>query len=193
MANYSKDMERQNKALKDLMSGKEYEKDYVQVGYEGKQQENLGGQTRESELSKVMQSVRMPLFCPECKKAMKKRLDDKFWRMMGHCMDCQIEIETKLRYQGKFEDYAKRKVLENKKSYVKDLKQSLVDFEKTGGKKEFFNQVGVQEVELEKEKWEMGEEQFDKLVQEAQEHINKLEEDINEEEKLLDTAGGHSS
>ena len=86
-----------------------------------------------------------------------------------------------------------RKVLENKKSYVKDLKQSLVDFEKTGGKKEFFNQVGVQEVELEKEKWEMGEEQFDKLVEEAQQHINKLEEDINEEEKLLDTAGGHSS
>ena len=87
MANYSKDMERQNKALKDLMSGKEYEKDYVQVGYEGKQQENLGGQTRESELSKVMQSVRMPLFCPNCKKAMKKRLDNKFWRMMGHFIE----------------------------------------------------------------------------------------------------------
>ena len=42
--------ERQNKALKDLMSGKEYEKDYVQVGYEGKQ-ENLGGKTRKSELT----------------------------------------------------------------------------------------------------------------------------------------------
>ena len=36
MANYSKEAERQNKALKDLMSGKTYEKDYVQVGYEGK-------------------------------------------------------------------------------------------------------------------------------------------------------------
>ena len=36
MAGYSKDQERQNKALKDLMSGKEYEKEYVQVGYEGK-------------------------------------------------------------------------------------------------------------------------------------------------------------
>ena len=121
MANYSKEAERQNKALKDLMQGKEYEKDYTLVGYQGKQ-ENLGGETRESELSKIMQSVRMPLFCPECKKAMKKRLDDKFWRMMGHCMDCQIELETKLRYQGKFEEYAQRKVLENKKSYVKDLK-----------------------------------------------------------------------
>ena len=54
MAGYSKDQERQNKALKDLMSGKEYEKDYAQVGYEGKQ-ENLGGKTRESELSKTMQ------------------------------------------------------------------------------------------------------------------------------------------
>ena len=50
MAGKSKDMERQNKALADLMSGKEYVKDYVQVGYEGKQ-ENLGGKTRESNLS----------------------------------------------------------------------------------------------------------------------------------------------
>ena len=68
MANYSKEAERQNKALKDLMQGKEYEKDYTLVGYQGKQ-ENLGGETRESELSKIMQSVRMPLFCPECKKS----------------------------------------------------------------------------------------------------------------------------
>ena len=54
MANYSKESERQNKALKDLMTTGKTEKDYVQIGYEGKQ-ENLGGKTRESELSKVMQ------------------------------------------------------------------------------------------------------------------------------------------
>ena len=63
------------------MSGKEYEKDYVQVGYEGKQ-ENLGGKTRKSELTDTMASVRMPWFCPKCKKAMKKKLDNKFWRLM---------------------------------------------------------------------------------------------------------------
>ena len=192
MANYSKDMERQNKALKDLMSGKEHVKDYVQVGYEGKQ-ENRGGETRQSELTDVMASVRMPWFCPSCKKAMKKRLDRKFWNLFNHCMDCQIEIETKMRYKGEFEEYAKRKVLEKKKVYLKDLKQSIVEFEDKGGKAEFFNQVGVQEVELEKEKWEMGEEQFNKIVEEAYEHINKLEEAINEEEKLLDTTGGQSS
>ena len=192
MAGYSKDMDRANKALKDLMSGKEHEKDYVQVGYEGKQ-ENRGGETRKSELTDVMASVRMPWFCPSCKKAMKKKLDRKFWNLFNHCMDCQIVYETKLRYEGKFEEYAQRKMIENRKSYLKDLKQSIVEFEETGGKAEWFNQVGVQTPELEKEKWEMGEEQFNQVVNEAKEHINKLEEAINEEETLLNTAGEHSS
>ena len=138
MANYSKDMERQNKALKDLMQGKEYEKDYTLVGYQGKQ-ESLGGKTRESELSKVMQSVRMPWFCPKCNKAMKKKLDDKFWRTKGHCFDCQIDFENKLRLKGDgaFEEYARTIELENKKSYLKDMKQSLEEFEQTDGSKEW--------------------------------------------------------
>ncbi len=46
MAGYSKEAERQNKALADLMAGKEHEKEYVKVGYEGKQTD-LGGKTRE--------------------------------------------------------------------------------------------------------------------------------------------------
>ena len=53
MANYSKEAERQNKALKDLMTKGSTEKDYVQVGYEGKQ-EDLGGKTRKSELTDIM-------------------------------------------------------------------------------------------------------------------------------------------
>ena len=187
MANYSKDMERQNKALKDLLSGKEYEKDYVQVGYEGKK-DNRGGETRESELSKVMQSVRMPLFCPNCKKAMKKKLDDKFWRTQGHCFDCQIDFEHKLRLEGTFEDYAKTKMLENQKAYLKDLEQSIDDFEKTGGKREFFNQVGVNTPELEKEKWEMGEEQFEKTIQEARDFIKEKREIVEKAEQQIQGA-----
>ena len=186
MANYSKDMERQNKALKDLLSGKEHTKDYVQVGYEGKV-DDRGGETRESELSKTLQKLRMPLFCPNCKKAMKKRLDRKFWNLFNHCMDCQIEEEHKLRVKGEFETYARKKMLANRKGYIKDLKQSIDEFEETGGKKEFFNSVGVQTPELEKEEWSMGEEEFEKVVTEAREHLNKLQEAIDEEEKLLNT------
>ena len=184
MANYSKDMERQNKALKDLLSGREHEKDYTLVGYEGKK-DNRGGETRESELSKIMQSVRMPLFCPKCKKAMKKKLDDKFWRTKGHCFDCQIEFENKLKVKGEFDDYAKNIINGNKKAYLKDLKQSLVEFEETGGKVEWLNDVGALTPELEKEKWEMGETEFAKVVDEAKQYITKLEKAIEDESKEL--------
>ncbi len=184
MANYSKDMERQNKALKDLLSGREHEKDYTLVGYEGKK-DNRGGETRESELSKIMQSVRMPLFCPKCKKAMKKKLDDKFWRTKGHCFDCQIEFENKLKVKGEFDDYAKNIINGNKKAYLKDLKQSLVEFEETGGKVEWLNDVGALTPELEREKWEMGETEFAKVVDEAKQYITKLEKAIEDESKEL--------
>ena len=184
MAGYSKEAERQNKALKDLMTTGKTEKDYVQVGYEG-EKENLGGKTRESELSKVMQGVRMPWFCPNCKKAMKKKLDDKFWRMMGHCFDCQVDFENKLRVKGKFDDWAQQKMLENQKSQLKDLEQSLDDFEKTGGKKEWFNQVGVNNPELEAEKWEMGEKEFEKTISDAKDFIREKRELVEDAEQQL--------
>ena len=187
MANYSKDQERQNKALKDLMSGKEYEKEYVQVGYEGKE-ENLGGETRKSELTDVMASARMPWFCPKCDKAMKKQLDNKFWRLMGHCFDCQIDFENKLRIKGEFDEWAQQKMLENQKSQLKDLEQSLVDFEKTGGKKEFFNSVGVNTPELEKETWEMGEEKFNSMVEDAKKYIREKRELVEKAENELQGA-----
>jgi ribosomal protein L37AE/L43A len=188
MANYSKEAERQNKALKNLMQGKEYEKDYVQVGYEGSKQENLGGKTRESELSKTMQAARMPWFCPKCKKTMKKQLDNKFWRLMGHCFDCQVEYENKLRVKGEFENYEAEKILNNQKAYLKDLEQSIDDFEKTGGKREFFNSVGVNTPELEKETWQMGEEQFEKTISEARDFIEENKLKVEEAQKQLQGA-----
>jgi len=159
MANYSKDMERQNKALKDLMSGKEYEKDYVQVGYEGKGPVDKGGETRQGKMTDIMKDVRMPWFCPKCKKTMKKKLDTKFWRTKGHCFDCQIEFENRLRLEGKFED--------------------------SDGKVEWLNSVGVQDVELEREKWEMGKTEFSHVVKEARDYITKIENEIDEEAKKL--------
>ena len=187
MANYSKEAERQNKALKDLMTKGTTEKDYVQVGYEGKK-EDLGGKTRKSELTDVMASVRMPWFCPKCDKAMKKKLDNKFWRTQGHCFDCQVDMENRLRIEGTFEDYAKTKMLENQKAYLKDLEQSIDDFEKTGGKKTYFNNVGVNTPELEEDKWEMAEQEFEKTISEARDFIREKRELVEEAENELQGA-----
>ena len=64
MAGYSKEAERQNKALGNLLKGQEVEKRSM-VGYEGKQKEK--GDIK-SELTDIMSEVRVPLFCPKCKK-----------------------------------------------------------------------------------------------------------------------------
>ena len=116
---------------------------------------------------------------------MKKRLDDKFWRMMGHCFDCQIEIEHKLRVSGEYEEYARKKVLANQMAQLKDLEQSIDDFEKTGGKKEWYNNVGVNTPMLEADKWEMGKEKFEQTIQEARDFIRDNRKKVEEAQQQL--------
>ena len=176
MANYSKDMERQNKALKDLMSGKEYEKEYVQVGYEGKQ-ENLGGKTRKSELTDTMASVRMPWFCPNCEKVMKRRLDEKMWYLYEHCFDCQITEENKLRISGKYDAWAEKKVIANKLSWIRDQKQQLKEF-KSQKAPDVYNQVNPDGHSIDKEKWSVDFEKLKKQATEALEHLQKVEDSL---------------
>jgi len=75
--------------------------------------------------------------------------------------------------------------LENQKAYLKDLEQSIDDFEKTDGKQEWFNQVGVNTPELEAEKWEMGEKEFEKTISEARDFIREKRELVEKAEKQL--------
>ena len=178
---YSKESERQNKVLDDLLAGRDPEK-RIMVGYNsGKEPEKHGDKI--DPMTDIFKDARMPWFCPECKKTMKKKLDNKFWRIAGHCFDCQVEMENKLRVEGKWKEYEKSKIFENKKAYLKDLKQSIDEFEAKGGKEEFFNEVGVDRIGVEKEEWSMGEENFGKLVKEAREHIEKLEMELEDEQK----------
>ena len=184
MAGKSKDAERENKALSAILKGQDVEQRSM-VGYTPEAEKNLGGKTRQSDLTDIMAEVRMPWFCPNCKKAMKKKLDDKFWRIEGHCFDCQVDFENKLRIDGKYETYARAKVLENQKAQLKDLEQSIDDFEKTGGKKSWYNNVGVNTPMLEEDKWEMGEKEFDKTIQEARDFIRSNKDKVEEAQKQL--------
>ena len=169
---YSKESERQNKALGDLLSGKTPEK-RVMVGYKGKEQES-GDQI--SRLSDIMKEARMPMFCPECDKIMKKRLDDKFWMMFGHCFDCQIKIENKLRIEGKYEEWAEKKIRKNKIAFIKDQIQAISEW-KDMKAPEFFNNVGVNQPMLEKEKWDVD---MEKVQKEADDAIEKYTEVLKE-------------
>ena len=169
---YSKESERQNKVLGDLLAGRTPEK-RVMVGYKGKEQES-GDQI--SRLSDIMKEARMPMFCPECDKIMKKKLDDKMWRMFGHCFDCQVTIENKLRIEGKYEEWAENKIRKNKIAFIKDQIQAISEW-KDMKAPEFYNNVGVNYPMLEKEKWDVD---MDKVQREADEAIQKYTEVLEE-------------
>jgi len=165
---YSKEAERQNKALGDIIAGRDTEK-RVMVGYKGKEKEK--GDIVPL-MTKLMKDVRMPWFCPDCKVVMKKNLDDKMWRLFGHCFDCQITMENKLRIEGKYEEWAEEKVKQNKISFIKDQIQAISEWGDSNAP-EWYNNVGVDTPELEKEKWDID---MVKVKEEATEALKKYEE-----------------
>ena len=168
---YSKESERQNKALGDLLSGKTPDK-RIMVGYEGKTESG----DKISRLSDVMKEARMPMFCPKCDIIMKKRLDNKFWNMYGHCFDCQIKIENKMRIDGTYETWEKEKVRQNKISILKDEIQAIKEWRDVKAPT-WYNNVGVNTPELEEEKWDVD---VSAIQKEADEAIEKYTKQLKE-------------
>jgi ribosomal protein L37AE/L43A len=173
MAGYSKEAERQNKALGNLLKGQEVEKRSM-VGYEGKQKEK--GDIK-SELTDIMSEVRVPLFCPECKKTMKKKLDNKFWYLYKHCFDCQIDFENKLRLEGKYDDWAINKAKDNQRAWVDDMIQGIEQWREERPVDQVYD-VGIKNPEVKIEKAKVNEEALNKLADDAIKDLKKMRENI---------------
>lgn len=173
MAGYSKEAERQNKALGNLLKGQEVEKRTI-VGYEGKKKEK--GDIK-SELTDIMSEVRMPLFCPKCKKTMKKKLDDKFWRLFEHCWDCQLDFEHKLRLEGKYDEWATNRAKNNQKAWVDDMIQGVEQWRDERPVDQVYN-VGIKDPEVKIEKAKVNEKALNKLADDAIKDLKKMRENI---------------
>ena len=174
MANYSKEAKRQNEVLKDLISGKQHEKSYTQVGYEGKKEKQ--GDIK-SELTDIMAEARVPLFCPKCKKTMKKRLDNKFWYLYKHCFDCQIDFEHKLRLEGKYDEWATNKVKKNQRAWVDDMIQGIEQWRTERPVDQIYD-IGIKDPEVEIKKAQVNEEALNKLADDAIKDLKKMRENI---------------
>ena len=173
MAGYSKEAERQNKALGNLLKGQEVEKRSM-VGYEGKQKEK--GDIK-SELTDIMSEVRMPLFCPKCKKTMKKKLDDKFWRLFEHCWDCQLDFEHKLRLEGKYDEWATDRAKNNQKAWVDDMIQGIEQWREERPVDQIYD-VGLEKPQVEIQKPKVNEKALNKLADDAIKDLKKMKENI---------------
>ena len=148
-----------------------------------KRQEQVTKDREESlKRSDALKGARTPWFCPACNKTMKSHLDDKMYRLYSHCFDCQVKFEAKLRAKGTFENWERQKVLNNKLSWIDDMILSVEDWKNEASKPyEIQESVGVQELELQKEKWSQNTEQVDLMAKEAIEEYSKMKEETQKE------------
>lgn len=79
-------------------------------------------------LDEVNKIISMPEKCPNCGQSMygeEQRLNKKFWKSHKTCFDCVVKMETQLRAEGKYEEYERKKMHENAKSWFNDVDKEV--------------------------------------------------------------------
>jgi|TARA_R100001443_G_scaffold45544_1_gene58506 hypothetical protein len=182
MAGYSRENKRQNQALQSILDGGTPEKRIMVAMEDTKEKKERQKQIakereKSSERSEALKAARTPWFCPSCDKVMKKRLDDKMYRLYNHCFDCQVEIENKMRIDGTYKEWEEKKVKANTLSWIKEQKKTIEEFKKQKSP-EFYQQFRPDGYSIDKEKWEMDMSLVMKQADEALEHLQKVEDSL---------------
>lgn len=80
-----------------------------------------------TKLDKAKKAIRMPLCCPKCNNRMKKRLDEKMFKIHGFCFDCVIDYETSLKKAGLYDEYEKKMTQGNILGFIDDLESWITE------------------------------------------------------------------
>jgi len=134
-----KDVER----MRNLIKGKTGESAELQVGYNAKKEDHKEGDIWEeggkkwtikdgikqtyTKLDKIKKEAILPLFCPNCGSLMKKRVDAKIYKIHKKCLNCVVEMEHKLKIEGKYKDYERNIIAKNAESYLDNLEEYLLE------------------------------------------------------------------
>lgn len=127
--------EKDIRRIRNLVSGNQGDSTQTQVGYSRKHIERKDGDIWEengktwtlkngirisiSKLERAKTYAYTPLLCPTCSKPMKVQHDKKMFRIHNMCLDCVIDMETKLKIEGKYEEYEKN-ILKNNANFMLD-------------------------------------------------------------------------
>ncbi len=157
----------------------------VQVGYSKQQQDYQEGDVWEengkqwtikngikqtvTKFDKLKKMVVMPLACPSCDKPMKSNIyNKKMYMIHGICNDCVIEMEAKIKREGKWDEYEKKMMNANKNSMVDDFEKAFEAFINTKGVS-YITEAGDVET------WSGGKVNEDE-IKNVKEYIKKLRE-----------------
>jgi hypothetical protein len=122
-----------------------------------------------TKFDKLKQLCILPLTCPECYKSMKSNdLNKKMYNIHNKCFDCVIEMEAKIKIEGKWDEYEKSMMNNNKNAMVDDFEQSIEEFLKMQTDSYITEQGDV-------ESWNGGKVNEEE-IKNAKEYIKKLRE-----------------
>ena len=126
-------------------------------------------------LDNIKKSLIIPLTCPNCSKPMKNdTLNKKMWPIHKMCFDCVITMETKLKREGKFEEYERNMTKKGIETYIKELEEALLELSlSTSDDESIVTESG------DIEHWVGGNIDKQKILQDLQEHIQKLKDIVN--------------
>jgi len=128
--------------LRNLVQGKYGEKTRSSVGFSKVDKFYVEGDIWESDgrtwtikdgikqnitkLDKAKKAHTMPLFCPDCKKLM-KRVDKPYYNIHKFCLDCYAKFEDKLKSNGKYKEHFNKinnKIIDQR---IKEFEQYIND------------------------------------------------------------------
>lgn len=128
--------------MRNIITGNAGDRTAVQSGYEKSRQEYKEGDIWEdggkqwtikdgikqtvTKFDKLKHLTVLPLKCPSCEKPMSPTdLNKKMYSIHKMCLNCVIEMETKLKIEGKYEEYEKNILNSNKNHLLDDLEVAI--------------------------------------------------------------------
>lgn len=146
---------------------------------DGKEWKQIGSSTKvrtETLMDKVRKSLRQ---CPTCNQDIDQTyLNKRMMAIRGMCFDCVQEYESRLKEEGKYEDYEKKTLLENEKSFLVETRVRLVESkDHIASNPEFMNEDGSFE------KWNLPNK--DKILEDLDSDLEELEKRLSEVEESL--------
>ena len=127
-----------------------------------------------TKLDKVKQAMQMPLTCPNCNQPMNKgRLDKMMYSIHKQCSDCVIKYETKLKQEGKFEEYQQNINKQGIIYHIKEMENVLLELAMNQSDESFVTEAGDIET------WKGKGTDTQQMIQDIQEYIQKLKDVVN--------------
>jgi hypothetical protein len=128
--------------MRNIITGNTGDRTQVLGGWEATIEEHKEGDTWEEDgkkwtikngikqsitkLDKFKHLVSLPLTCPSCKKPMKaNELNKKMYSVHKVCLNCVVDMESKLKLEGKYDEYEKNILNMNKNASLEEFEQAL--------------------------------------------------------------------